>query len=212
MKSTFRKLNDAEYNCMISSMIKLNELKEAENIYTEWESVSITGDSRVPNLILAAYINKNEMKMAENFFEKRMVEKGIVPSYTSWELLTYGCVHEKEMDKVLECFKKAIGSVKKWDPDEKIVRKVYGMLEEYGNVEGAEQVLVTLRDAGERMKKDKVELNDETYQLIKLLHRKYSGNFLVNMLGKWKESEYSEQSVPVGGLAYYVTAPSQGND
>ncbi|CAH1447412.1 unnamed protein product [Lactuca virosa] len=43
-------------------------------------------------------------------------------------------------------------------------------------------------------------------------YRKYSGNFLVNMLGKWKESEYSEQSVPVGGLAYYVTAPSQGND
>ncbi|XP_052626788.1 RHOMBOID-like protein 2 [Lactuca sativa] len=42
-----------------------------------------------------------------------------------------------------------------------------------------------------------------------LLHRKYSGNLLVNMLGKWKESEYSGQSVPVGGLAYYVTAPSR---
>ncbi|THF97220.1 hypothetical protein TEA_022547 [Camellia sinensis var. sinensis] len=41
-----------------------------------------------------------------------------------------------------------------------------------------------------------------------LLHRKYSGNFLVNLLGKWKESEYSGQSIPVGGLAYYVTAPS----
>ncbi|CAH1441658.1 unnamed protein product [Lactuca virosa] len=43
----------------------------------------------------------------------------------------------------------------------------------------------------------------------KLLPIKYSGNFLFNMLGKWKESEYSGQSVPVGGLAYYVTAPSQ---
>ncbi|KAL7584884.1 hypothetical protein Lser_V15G45763 [Lactuca serriola] len=38
----------------------------------------------------------------------------------------------------------------------------------------------------------------------------YCGNFLVNMLGKWKEFEYSVQSVPVGGLAYYVAAPSQG--
>ncbi|CAI9299133.1 unnamed protein product [Lactuca saligna] len=37
---------------------------------------------------------------------------------------------------------------------------------------------------------------------------KYNGNFLFNMLGKWKESEYFGQSVPVGGLAYYVTAPS----
>ncbi|CAI9292060.1 unnamed protein product [Lactuca saligna] len=41
---------------------------------------------------------------------------------------------------------------------------------------------------------------------------KYIGNFLFNMLGKWKESEYSSKFVPVGGLAYYVTAPSQGND
>ncbi|KAK2975175.1 hypothetical protein RJ640_017388 [Escallonia rubra] len=46
------------------------------------------------------------------------------------------------------------------------------------------------------------------YFISQLLHRRYSGNFLVNMLGKWKESEYSGQSVPVGGLAYYVTAPS----
>uniref|UniRef100_A0A0D3H5P2 Translocon Sec61/SecY plug domain-containing protein n=1 Tax=Oryza barthii TaxID=65489 RepID=A0A0D3H5P2_9ORYZ len=43
---------------------------------------------------------------------------------------------------------------------------------------------------------------------LKLLYRRYSGNFLVNLLGKWKESEYSGHSVPVGGLAYYVTAPS----
>jgi len=45
--------------------------------------------------------------------------------------------------------------------------------------------------------------------LLQLLYRKYSGNFLVNLLGKWKESEYSGHSVPVGGLAYYVTAPSR---
>ncbi|KAK1378546.1 Transport protein SEC61 subunit alpha-like [Heracleum sosnowskyi] len=46
------------------------------------------------------------------------------------------------------------------------------------------------------------------YFISQLLYRKYSGNFLVNLLGKWQESEYSGQSVPVGGLAYYVTAPS----
>ncbi|KAJ0453805.1 putative tetratricopeptide-like helical domain superfamily [Helianthus annuus] len=193
MKSSFRKLNDAEYNCMISSLIKLNELKKAEDLYTEWESVSVTGDSRLPNLILAAYINKHDIKTAEMFFEKRVVGKGIVPSYTSWELFTYGYIHEKQMDKVLECFKKAIGSVKKWDPDLKIVREVYRLFEECGNVEGAEEVLATVRRAGfvstevynlvlkvyvkagkmalivgERMKKDGVLMDDETRQLIKV--------------------------------------------
>ncbi|KAG6577031.1 Protein transport protein Sec61 subunit alpha, partial [Cucurbita argyrosperma subsp. sororia] len=47
------------------------------------------------------------------------------------------------------------------------------------------------------------------YFISQLLYRKYSGNFLVNLLGIWKESEYSNgQSVPVGGLAYYITPPS----
>uniref|UniRef100_A0A2N9EGK6 Translocon Sec61/SecY plug domain-containing protein n=1 Tax=Fagus sylvatica TaxID=28930 RepID=A0A2N9EGK6_FAGSY len=47
------------------------------------------------------------------------------------------------------------------------------------------------------------------YFISQLLYRKYSGNFLVNLLGKWKESEYSGgQYIPVGGLAYYVTAPA----
>ncbi|KAE8821665.1 Protein transport protein Sec61 subunit alpha [Hordeum vulgare] len=49
-----------------------------------------------------------------------------------------------------------------------------------------------------------------TFQLLaQLLYRKYSGNFLVNLVGIWKESEYSGHSIPVGGLAYYVTAPSR---
>ncbi|XP_068669747.1 uncharacterized protein [Aristolochia californica] len=47
------------------------------------------------------------------------------------------------------------------------------------------------------------------YFISQLLYRRYSGNFLVNLLGKWKESEYSGgQYIPVGGLAYYMTAPA----
>ncbi|KAJ0449929.1 putative tetratricopeptide-like helical domain superfamily [Helianthus annuus] len=172
----------------------LNELKKNTSpdivTYNLWLTAC---NSRLPNLILAAYINKNDIKTAEMFFEKRVVGKGIVPSYTSWELFTYGYIHEKQMDKVLECFKKAIGSVKKWDPDLKIVREVYRLLEEYGNVEGGEEVLATVRRAGfvstevynlvlkvyvkggkmalivgERMKKDGVLMDDETRQLIKV--------------------------------------------
>ncbi|KAL6197296.1 hypothetical protein ACLB2K_032905 [Fragaria x ananassa] len=42
-----------------------------------------------------------------------------------------------------------------------------------------------------------------------LLYKMHGGNFLVNLLGKWKESGYSSgQLIPVGGLAYYITPPS----
>ncbi|XP_019085656.1 PREDICTED: protein transport protein Sec61 subunit alpha-like [Camelina sativa] len=46
------------------------------------------------------------------------------------------------------------------------------------------------------------------YFISQLLYRKFGGNFLVNLIGMWKESEYSGQSIPVGGIAYYITAPS----
>lgn len=192
LKSTFRKLNDAEYTSMIYSLLKLKEFEEAEKVYNEWESVSSTNDCRIPNLLLAAYINKNQIEMAENF-HKRMVNKGIAPSYTTWELLTWGYLKQNDMEKGLDCFKKTVGSVKKWDFDGEMVQELFRVLQEHKNVEGAEQLLVILRRAGhlnteiynallrtyakaskmpliisERMKKDRVQLDDETHELIKL--------------------------------------------
>ncbi|KAJ7942532.1 Pentatricopeptide repeat [Quillaja saponaria] len=192
MKTCFRKMSDAEYTCMLSSLVKLGDLAEAENLYREWGLVSGTGDVRVSNILLAAYINRNQIEMAENLYNQ-MVEKGITPGYTTWELLTWGYVKKKHTEKVIDCFKKAIGRVKKWNPDEKLVREVYKSLEEQAHVEGAEQLLIILRNAGhvntqiynsllrtyanagkmplivaERMKKDNVELNEETHRLIDL--------------------------------------------
>ena len=42
-----------------------------------------------------------------------------------------------------------------------------------------------------------------------ILYRRFSNNFLVSLLGKWETREYSSsgQMFPVGGLAYYITAP-----
>lgn len=192
MKTTFRKLNDVEYTCMLTSLLKLEEFVEAEKLYTEWESVSPTKDSRVPNLLLAAYINNNQMETAEAFYN-RMVENKILPGYTTWELLTWGYLKQRQVRKVLDCFKKAVHSVRQWDPDEKLVQEVFSLVEEFGDVEVAEQLLVTLQRAGyvnteiynsllrtyakagkmplivaERMEKDNVEMDEETKRLVQL--------------------------------------------
>jgi len=47
------------------------------------------------------------------------------------------------------------------------------------------------------------------YFLSQLLYRRYPMNVFVNLLGQWQESERSQhaQSIPVGGLAYYVSPP-----
>ena len=47
------------------------------------------------------------------------------------------------------------------------------------------------------------------YFFSQLLYKRFSSNILVQLLGRWQEMEHSGgQSVPVGGLAYYVSPPN----
>jgi protein transport protein SEC61 subunit alpha len=48
------------------------------------------------------------------------------------------------------------------------------------------------------------------YFFSQLLYKRYSSNILVQLLGRWQDVEgnsFGSQSVPVGGLAYYVSPP-----
>merc|ERR1711865_235845 len=45
------------------------------------------------------------------------------------------------------------------------------------------------------------------YFFSQLLYKRYRENIFVNLLGQWRELEYAQSSVPVGGLAYYVSPP-----
>jgi len=44
------------------------------------------------------------------------------------------------------------------------------------------------------------------YFLSQLLYKRFSDNILVNLLGRWQDGG-SGQSLPVGGLAYYISPP-----
>jgi protein transport protein SEC61 subunit alpha len=51
------------------------------------------------------------------------------------------------------------------------------------------------------------------YFFSQLLYKRYRDNIFVNLLGKWREDlQYSQSSVPVGGLAYYVSPPGNLNE
>ena len=45
------------------------------------------------------------------------------------------------------------------------------------------------------------------YFISQLLFKKYGGNKLVGLLGRWKEAEYGGQMHPVGGLVYLISPP-----
>ncbi len=45
------------------------------------------------------------------------------------------------------------------------------------------------------------------YFFSQILAKKFKGNFLVNLLGKWQDYDMSGRQAPVGGLAYYISPP-----
>ena len=56
-------------------------------------------------------------------------------------------------------------------------------------------------------------LTSNLYFISQLLYKRYGGNLLVQLLGKWRESEHSgSQLIPVGGLVYYLTPPQSLTD
>jgi protein transport protein SEC61 subunit alpha len=45
------------------------------------------------------------------------------------------------------------------------------------------------------------------YFFSQMLYKRYKNNFLIRLLGQWQDVESGGHSVPVGGLAYYISPP-----
>jgi len=50
------------------------------------------------------------------------------------------------------------------------------------------------------------------YFFSQLLYRRFKSNMIVNLLGQWQDTEFGGQSIPVGGLAYYISPPTSFTD
>jgi protein transport protein SEC61 subunit alpha len=51
------------------------------------------------------------------------------------------------------------------------------------------------------------------YFFSQILYRRYRNNMIVNLIGQWQETDFSGgQSIPVGGLAYYISPPQSFGD
>lgn len=50
------------------------------------------------------------------------------------------------------------------------------------------------------------------YFFSQLLYRRWKSNMFVNLLGQWQDTEFGGQSIPVGGLAYYISPPTSFAD
>merc|ERR1712151_1342723 len=50
------------------------------------------------------------------------------------------------------------------------------------------------------------------YFFSQLLYKRFKSNMIVNLLGQWQEVDITGQSIPVGGIVYYISPPHSFTD
>ncbi|CAN0877304.1 Pentatricopeptide repeat-containing protein At5g27460 [Linum grandiflorum] len=196
-KAAKGRITCADYICVLSCLVKLGDVVKAERVFTEWESTCHNYDIRVPNVLLGAYVRSGMMQKAESL-HLHTIEKGGNPNYKTWEILIEGWVKSGEMEKAISGMKRGLSRMKDchWRPSENILMAVAEFFVKQGNLEGASNYLKIIHHLGiaslplyklvlrfhhsaskpafyiiEMMKKDKIQMDEETCALVEALTR-----------------------------------------
>lgn len=140
------KIYNRGYSCIMSSLLKFDDIESAEKIFEEWESQHLQYDVRVPNFLIAAYSRKGDMESAESLL-KRIVSKGRKPDYFSWFNLAEGYLKNNQTSNAFEMMKKAILACGPgWKPTSESLASFLEHLKGKGDFDKAEEFLKLLVD------------------------------------------------------------------
>ncbi|KAJ0051356.1 hypothetical protein Pint_02235 [Pistacia integerrima] len=143
------KVYNSGYVCIISSLMKLEDIDGAEKILEEWESADTVFDVRVPNIVISGYCRKGLLGKAEAYVN-RLIESGKVPESTLWDRLATGYHVHGQMAKSVETMKRAIlVSQPGWKPNQFTLAACYEYSRQQGDMEAAEEFLKLLKKRSE---------------------------------------------------------------
>ncbi|KDP24140.1 hypothetical protein JCGZ_25797 [Jatropha curcas] len=135
------------YVCMISSLLKLDDMAGAERIWGEWDVGKLLFDIRIPNLMIKAYCSKGLWEKAEALINK-IVESRMEPNGASWDHMATGYFENGQMTKAVEAIKKAISLSK---PGKKPclyrVEVCLKYLKGQGDMEAVEELLKMIKES-----------------------------------------------------------------
>ncbi|XP_068642754.1 pentatricopeptide repeat-containing protein At5g27460 [Aristolochia californica] len=126
------------YKCVLSCLVKLGEITEAERVFMTWENKLRNYDVRVSNVLLSAYMRMGFMEKAEMLHDQT-IEKGASPNYKTWEILMEGWVKKKEMPKAIEAMKNGCLLLEEcnWRPPHTTLMAILQYFEEMNNIDDA---------------------------------------------------------------------------
>lgn len=155
-KSIFPTIPNLGYHAIISSLVRMDDIEGAENLYAEWLSVRSSYDPRIANLLIGWCVKKGNTDKALEFFNQ-MTEAGGIPNSSTWEVLADLHIADKSISEALSCLKEAFvaeGS-KSWRPRPINLSAFFKLCRDEDDMASAEALISLLRQTG--------FLNDEVY-------------------------------------------------
>ncbi|KAK9944005.1 hypothetical protein M0R45_009590 [Rubus argutus] len=136
------------YLCMISSLVKLDDIGGAEKISEEWESGFNIFDGRVPKLLINAYCRKGLFEKAKSYVQK-LAENGTA-DVSIWLVLAQGYHWNGHVSEAVETMRTVASLPYKpgWRIHHSTLVTCLDYLKEKGDVEGAHELFRLLREKG----------------------------------------------------------------
>lgn len=135
----FPKITNRSYYCFLNSLVRIGDIEGAEDFLKKWESMKLLNDIRVAHVLLLAYIKNGWLQKAELLLD-RVLENGVKPTASTWEILAQGYIQNEQFDKALEAMTKSL-SVRKttsWQRKSGNVLAILKHFEKQGDVKSAE--------------------------------------------------------------------------
>ncbi|XP_045800707.1 pentatricopeptide repeat-containing protein At2g20710, mitochondrial-like [Trifolium pratense] len=139
---------NSSYLCMLSSLVKLDDVEGAEKILQEWESGNPRFDIRIPNMMITAYCKWGLFDKAEAYI-KRLLDDGKELDGSTWDRLSSAYHTDNAMEKAVETLKKAtLGIRRGWKPNHVTFGACIKYLKEKLDVEQALEILKLFKENG----------------------------------------------------------------
>lgn len=146
-KNACKRCLNKDYINIMESLVRLEELEEAEKVLKEWESSGNCYDFRVPSVVIAGHIEKGLCENAEALLEYLM-ETGKASTSNIWARLTVGYMEKGEMEKASSAMKVAISlcDVREGTMiQDTVIGRILSLFGEKGSSDATEEVVNLLR-------------------------------------------------------------------
>lgn len=145
------KVRNRDYMCMLSSILKFDDIENAEKIYEEWEAGDLSKDIRVSNFLISFYCKNDLVEKAEALMESLKSKNWEKANASTWCWMSFAYVKSNQMLKAVKSMESSLvlhypGS--RWKLDKKSTEMCLKYLKEEGDVNRSSNVVRLLKDNG----------------------------------------------------------------